>query len=281
MAVTWKKRDRLTRYPYRDQSQRPAEVTALPTQAATVPDVPRPILRGSWSSARSWRESHSPSGRASPSMRSPRCSTRPCPSSPWPASRRWRVVTSEPAWCSPPSSARWRWSATTGRRCCAGPERRAVSLLLWVAAGVLAGSVMGAAVWTMRQPRSASPPPWVRGLAVGFWPGIALGEAAHGLIRIADTTPTAYWWTQAVVGVAVLVVLAARCLDSLSSRVLSVGRPRRRGSAVRPLRPAVTTATAGDRARWRTRVVDGGTAGGTVARCVSSSPRARSTTSVG
>lgn len=93
------------------------------------------------------------------------------------------------------------------------------SVLLWVVAGVVAGSIMGAAVWAMRQPRSSPPPAWLRGLAVGYWPGIALGEAAHGLVRISDTTPASYWWCQASLGVVVLVVLAWRCLDSVAARV--------------------------------------------------------------
>jgi hypothetical protein len=96
------------------------------------------------------------------------------------------------------------------------------SVLLWVGAGVVAGSLMGAAVWVMKQPRSSGPAPWVRGAAVGLWPGIALGEAAHGLLRIADTTPTAYWWTQAVVALVVLAVLAVRCLHSASERLVAV-----------------------------------------------------------
>jgi hypothetical protein len=96
------------------------------------------------------------------------------------------------------------------------------SVLLWVSAGVVAGSVMGAAVWAMRQPHQAPPTAWVRGLAVGFWPGVALGEAAHGLVRIADTTPSAYWWAQGVAGVVVLVVLAARCLWSVPPRLVCV-----------------------------------------------------------
>lgn len=95
------------------------------------------------------------------------------------------------------------------------------SVLLWVSAGVVFGSVMGAAVWAVRQPVSAGPAAWVRGLAAGFWPGIAFGEAAHGLVRIADTTPTTYWWVQAVLGLVVLVVLAVTRLTTWSARLLS------------------------------------------------------------
>jgi hypothetical protein len=96
------------------------------------------------------------------------------------------------------------------------------SVLLWVSAGVVFGCVMGAAVWAIRQPLGAEPALWIRGLAVGFWPGIALGEAAHGLVRIVDTTPTTYWWTQAVVGVVVLGILAVSRLTTWSARLLSI-----------------------------------------------------------
>lgn len=44
---------------------------------------------------------------------------------------------------------------------------------------------------------------------VAAWPGIAVGEAVHGIVRIGDSTPVGYWWTQCAVGVAVLV---ATCL---------------------------------------------------------------------
>ncbi len=62
----------------------------------------------------------------------------------------------------------------------------------------------------------------LRGAAVGFWPGIALGEAAHGLTRIAGTTPTAYWWAQAAVGLVVLAALAATALDGVRPWVVAV-----------------------------------------------------------
>ena len=106
------------------------------------------------------------------------------------------------------------------------------SVFLWVTAGVVAGSVMGAAVWAMRQPPRAAPGDMARGLGVGFWPGIALGEAAHGLVRIADTTPTAYWWVQAAMGIAVLGVLAVRCLNSVTARLVSVASAVAVGVAV-------------------------------------------------
>ncbi len=94
--------------------------------------------------------------------------------------------------------------------------------LLWIVAGIIAGSVMGAAVWAMRQPLPAMPASWVRGLAVGFWPGIAFGEAAHGLTRIADSTPALYWWVQVGAGVLVLAVLITTRLTAVTARLIAV-----------------------------------------------------------
>lgn len=86
---------------------------------------------------------------------------------------------------------------------------------LWCAAGVIFGSVMGLAVWTLHGARTAG---WTAGAAAGYWPGIAAGEAAHGLTRIADTTPVGYWWTQLGLAVAVLAIVAARRLAGLRAR---------------------------------------------------------------
>ncbi|WP_062462479.1 DUF6518 family protein [Demequina soli] len=81
-------------------------------------------------------------------------------------------------------------------------------VVLWCTAGLVLGAAMGAATWVLRG--RADAPAWVAGAAAGLLPGIAIGEAAHGLTRIADTTPAAYWWTQLAAGAALLVVLTAR-----------------------------------------------------------------------
>jgi hypothetical protein len=82
-------------------------------------------------------------------------------------------------------------------------------LVFWCTVGVAVGAVMGAAVWTLRlTAHDPSSPVW-SGLAASVWPGMALGEAAHGIVRIGDSTPVGYWWTQCAVGVAILV---ATCL---------------------------------------------------------------------
>ena len=59
---------------------------------------------------------------------------------------------------------------------------------------------------------------WRRGL----FPAVALGEAAHGLRRIAETTPSTYWWAQAAVGVAVLVWLSLTRLRSWRARLAAL-----------------------------------------------------------
>lgn len=73
-------------------------------------------------------------------------------------------------------------------------------VLLWSVAGILFGATMGIAVWLLRGHGNR----WWRALAAAVFPAVALGEAAHGLLRIADSTPAGYWWVQAGAGVATL-----------------------------------------------------------------------------
>ena len=88
----------------------------------------------------------------------------------------------------------------------------------WSIAGVVTGVAMGLAVWSLR----GHGPAWLRGPAAGYFPGVAFGEAAHGLVRISDTTPVEYWWGLAALGVSVLVWVAIRLLVSLRDRALAV-----------------------------------------------------------
>ena len=92
------------------------------------------------------------------------------------------------------------------------------SIALWGAAGIAFGAAMGLATWLLR---SRVGPMW-RAAAASLWPGIAIGEAWHGLARIADSTPASYWWTQAALGVAVLAVLSGWRVPTWSGRVLAV-----------------------------------------------------------
>lgn len=82
-------------------------------------------------------------------------------------------------------------------------------LLFWCTAGVAVGAVLGWAVWTLRTRVHASPSSVWRGLAASTWPGIALGESAHGILRVSDSTPVGYWWGQVALGLAVLGWLCA------------------------------------------------------------------------
>ncbi len=91
-------------------------------------------------------------------------------------------------------------------------------VVLWCVAGLVAGSAMGAAAWALR-----GHGPWpMRGLAAAVFPAVALGEALHGLVRISTSTPVAYWWTQALVGVAVLAWLAGTRLRGARERAVAV-----------------------------------------------------------
>lgn len=94
-------------------------------------------------------------------------------------------------------------------------------VLFWWTAGVAVGAVMGAAVWLLRRNDDGRSPFLMRGLAVSVWPGVAIGEAAHGILRIADSTPVAYWWTEAALGVAVLVLLCLRFARSAGGATLA------------------------------------------------------------
>ncbi|WP_062383108.1 DUF6518 family protein [Demequina iriomotensis] len=93
-------------------------------------------------------------------------------------------------------------------------------VLLWCTAGVVVGAASGAAAWLLRQPGDRHG--WLRGAAAGLLPGIVAGEALHGLVRIADTTPVAYWWTQLALGLALLAALAGVRLAGIGARVAAV-----------------------------------------------------------
>ena len=91
-------------------------------------------------------------------------------------------------------------------------------IVLWGAAGVIFGAAMGLATWLLR----ASVAPAWRAVAAAVWPGIAIGEALHGLTRISDSTPAAYWWTQSAIGAVALAVLAGWRVPTWPARALAV-----------------------------------------------------------
>jgi hypothetical protein len=90
-------------------------------------------------------------------------------------------------------------------------------IVLWSTAGVLFGAVMGWAVWLLRH----HAPIGLKAPAAALWPGVAIGEAAHGLARIADSTPIGYWWTQAAVGAGVLAAVSWYHLKTWPGRLLA------------------------------------------------------------
>jgi len=83
-------------------------------------------------------------------------------------------------------------------------------ILFWCTAGVAVGAVMGLAVWLLRRDDEGRASSLLRGLSVAVWPGVAFGEAAHGIVRVSDTTPVAYWWSEVALAVLVLAVLCLR-----------------------------------------------------------------------
>ncbi|WP_062130950.1 DUF6518 family protein [Demequina aestuarii] len=90
-------------------------------------------------------------------------------------------------------------------------------VLMWCTAGVIAGAAMGFALWTLRHSDS-----WpLRAVSAAVFPGVALGEAGHGLLRVADTTPVAYWWSAAAAGVGVLTWLSLTRLRTMPGILLA------------------------------------------------------------
>ena len=61
---------------------------------------------------------------------------------------------------------------------------------------------------------------------------MALGEASHGLARISDTTPAAYWAGLALLGAVILARLARSFLDTTLQRVLAVAFAAAVGAAL-------------------------------------------------
>lgn len=101
-------------------------------------------------------------------------------------------------------------------------------LVFWSMAGIVIGSLVGVAIVLMRRRLH----PLATAAAVAWMPGLALGEATHGLTRIADTTPVAYWWAQALLAVGVLVWLAITRLTTLVARLASLAAAVLAGAAL-------------------------------------------------
>ncbi len=101
-------------------------------------------------------------------------------------------------------------------------------VVLWCVAGVLFGAVMGLAVWLLRGHGAA----WLRPLAAAVLPSVAVGEAAHGLARISESTPVGYWWAQAAIGVAVLAWTVATRLTGVAATLVACGATAAGAAAV-------------------------------------------------
>lgn len=95
-------------------------------------------------------------------------------------------------------------------------------VIFWCTAGVAVGAAMGGAVWLLRSRAGRAPAPGWRGLAAAVWPGVALGESAHGLLRVADSTPVGYWWCEVALGVAVLGWLCASRVRSVPGAAIAM-----------------------------------------------------------
>ncbi|MEJ5946579.1 DUF6518 family protein [Pseudokineococcus basanitobsidens] len=80
----------------------------------------------------------------------------------------------------------------------------------WALAALLAGPVVGAGVQWVRTDRRRLAP-----VAAGVLAGVVLGEGVYGLAVVGATTPTAYWVGQLVVGA---LGLAAVCALRLRER---------------------------------------------------------------
>lgn len=91
------------------------------------------------------------------------------------------------------------------------------TVVFWAVAGVVSGLAMGAAVWLLRGRTPSS----MKGVAAGVLPGVALGEAAHGVARIAESTPEAYWWVQVAAGTVVLAFLGLTRLSTWRERLVA------------------------------------------------------------
>lgn len=91
-------------------------------------------------------------------------------------------------------------------------------MVFWGAAALLAGPLLGlAAFWV----RSCGGP--LAALGAGAMSGVLVGEGVYALAYVADTTYPPYWWGQIVVGLVLLLVVAARRLRQTRDIALGLG----------------------------------------------------------
>ena len=82
------------------------------------------------------------------------------------------------------------------------------TIVFWLAAATLAGPPLGVAgVWTRRSGR------WFEAsLGPAVLAGVFIGEPTYALSTIAETTTTAYWITELLIGVAIVVAACVRII---------------------------------------------------------------------
>ncbi|RRO20545.1 hypothetical protein EIL87_01260 [Saccharopolyspora rhizosphaerae] len=83
-------------------------------------------------------------------------------------------------------------------------------VVFWSAAALLAGPVLGVgAQWLLRKPGPHA------ALGISSLCGVLIGEAAYGLLVVAESTEPRYWWSEGVFGVVLLVAAAVWKLRGL------------------------------------------------------------------
>lgn len=90
--------------------------------------------------------------------------------------------------------------------------------LFWSAAAVVVGPVLGLSAHWIRHAGPAR-----AAVGAGCAVGILLGESAHGVLAISETTPLGYWLAEGAVGVLALVAMAATRLRRLLPIAIATG----------------------------------------------------------
>ena len=85
----------------------------------------------------------------------------------------------------------------------------------WLAVGLIAGPIVGLAVWAARSSEAVH-----RAVGLAVIAGILGGEGLYGLAVVSNTTGITYWIAMLVVSGALLIVGAARMLRDRESRLI-------------------------------------------------------------
>lgn len=91
-------------------------------------------------------------------------------------------------------------------------------IVFWGLAALLVGPPLGLAAHWVR-----SGPPLLAAVGAAAISGVLMGEGAYGLMFVADTTYPPYWWGSIVVGLLLLVGIAAARLRHARSIAVAVG----------------------------------------------------------